>query len=683
VAKDFQAAVAAQQAGRFEEAIAAYRRVIGREPTHDAAQANLATCLKNAGKMDEAVAQFQRAVKSPVAGAEVWFNFGNLLRDMGRVAEARQAYRKALEKQPGLQPASVNLARMLTAVATRLFHDGKAKEAEAAFRESMQLQPGFVDAHIGQGMALKDLGQRDEAIACWQRALSIAPNNAAAHNNLGAIYRILKRPQDAVRHLRQAVALMPNDSMASANLAHALLEQGATTEAMGLARGIVERQPDSTDGHMMLGFALAYQGEVDAAVDSFMKSHRLKPEAAMPLSNALFASLYSDRRDAANLLALHRDLGTRIVPAKLPPAVPRAKNPRLKIGYLSADLRSHPVTAFFEPILAHHDMAAFEIHCYSTTLVEDAVTARLRSTGAAWHACADWTDDRLAAQIQADGVDILVDLAGHTALNRAAVLRARPAPVQALYIGYPGTSGLPEVDYYIADHRTCPPGHERFYSERVIRLDGSYWCFKPPEAAPLPAEAPYRKNGFLTFGSFNALQKLTPSTMALWIDVLRATPASRLILKSLPFADTQLRESVRQRFTSAGVDPRRIDILPPSLGGDFLAEYHRLDVALDPMPYNGGTTTFEALWMGVPVLTLPGERFCSRMAASVLGNIGLDELVAGSAADYVAIAASLAADAGRLERLRLGLRERLAASPCCDGPRAARELEAAFRAMAQ
>lgn len=683
MSSDFEAAVAAQREGRLDAAIEGYRRVLRKLPGHAGALANLATVLKASGQSDEALTVLQRAVKLSGAGVEVWFNLGNHLRDLGDIDAAERAYSKALELQPGMQHASVNLARILVKTATQSFKDGDAATAQKGFARALRLQPTFQDAHIGLGMALKELGRHEEAIECWKAALAINARSATAHNNLGAMYRLLKRPEEAVRHLRMAVSLMPEDSMAAANLAHALLEQGATTEAMRLARGIVEREPQSTDGHMMLGFAQAYQGDVDAAVDSFLKSHQLKPEAAMPLSNALFASLYSDHRSAADLLELHRGLSSRIVPAKLAAARARPANSRLKIGYLSPDMRKHPVSMFFEPVLVNHDQHAFEIHCYSTTLVEDEVTARLRATGAGWHACADWTDDRIAAQIQSDNIDILVDLAGHTAQNRAAVLRARPAPVQALYIGYPGTSGIAEVDYLIADARICPPGHERFYSEQVIRLDGSFWCFKPPAAAPEPVPAPSRRNRFVTFGSFNALQKITPSTMALWIDVLRAVPNSRLVLQSLPFADESLRGSMHRRFAVAGIEGHRVEILPPSLGVDFLAGYHQLDIALDPVPYNGGTTTFEALWMGVPVITLPGQAFASRMAASVLGSIGLDELVASTPEGYVAIAAALAGDPVRLESIRAGLRQRMANSPCCDGPRAARELEAAYRGMAR
>lgn len=445
-------------------------------------------------------------------------NLATVFKNTGRANEALAAYRKALVIEPGLEAASVNLSRLLIALATLHFANGDAGASESAFGEAARLQPNSAPAHIGHGMALKDLGRRNEAIECWDRAVTIDPRNATAHNNLGTMYRILKRPQDAVHHLRTAIALMPEDTVAQANLAHALLEQGMITEAIRLARGIVERDPQNADGHLRLGFALLYEGDVEAAMQSILQSHRLKPEAATPISNALFASLYSDQRSADDLLALHRDLSAKIVAARLAPlGEQRSLNSRPKIGYLSPDFRRHPVSVFFEPILANHDMREFEIHCYSTSPIEDEVTARLRATGAVWHTCADWSDERMAAQIQSDNIDVLVDLAGHTAQNRAGVLRAKPAPVQALYIGYPGTSGIAEVDCCIADAHVCPPGHERFYSERVIRLEGSYWCFQPPAYAPMPAQAPLRRNGFVTFGSFNALQKVTPATMALWL----------------------------------------------------------------------------------------------------------------------------------------------------------------------
>jgi len=569
---------------------------------------------------------------------------------------------------------------MLEKRARKAYDDGDLAQAEALYRRAHQADGKRADTLIGLGVVLKDLARREEAVDCWKRVLEFDARNAAAHNNLGALFRLMRRPAEAERHLRTALDIAPGDTMAAANLAHVILELGQTSEALALARGILERAPDSPDGHLMLGFALAYQADVDAAVDAFLECHKRKPEANVALSNALFASLYSARPDEA-VLQLHKELGARIVaarPARTSWPGSRDAKRRLRVGYLSPDLRKHPVSAFFEPVLAHHE--EIEAYCYSTTAAPDAVTERLKRKATAWRDCSGWSDARIVEEIERDAIDILVDLAGHTAQNRAGVFRAKPAPVQALYIGYPGTSGLPEMDHVIVDGEIAPRGTEELYTENVVRLEGSFWCFRPPDGAPEVAPLPAKRNGFVTFGSYNALQKMQPAAVALWIDVLRAVPGSRLVLKSLPFADKDLREAIRRRFEDAGVAPGRLDVLPPSDPAVFLAEYGRIDIALDPVPYNGGTTTCEALWMGVPVITLSGQRFCARMGASILSRVGLADLVATDTGAYVAAAARLAADSG-LGKLREGLRGRMADSPLCDGARVARELESAYRFM--
>lgn len=369
------------------------------------------------------------------------------------------------------------------------------------------------------------------------------------------------------------------------------------------------------------------------------------------------------------------------------PARRRWPNPpeperRLRIGYLSPDLRYHPVASFLAPILAHHDPDQVETIAYADHPAEDAMTARLRARAAQWRHCHGWSDRRLAEQIAADGIDILVDLAGHTAGNRMPLLKAKPAPLQVLYIGYPCTSGLAAMDYLISDHWVSPPEQDFLYTEAVCRQPDSFWCFEPPAQAPPVGPLPLLGNGDVTFGSFNNLSKLSPATVALWARVLQAVPAARLVLQALAFADAPTREQVRERFAAHGIAPERLDIREPILAFErFLAGYGEIDIALDPLPFNGGTTTCQALWMGVPVITLPGQHFHSRMGLSLLRQLDLAELVADSAQSYVDIAAALAADHQRLEGLRRTLRGRMQASPLCDGPGAARALENTFRSI--
>jgi predicted O-linked N-acetylglucosamine transferase (SPINDLY family) len=707
IARHFEAALTAHQAGDAGRAIAAYREVLALDPGHSGALTNLALLLRQSGDSAAALTLLERATRASVAPAALWYNFGNLLQELNRHEDAERAFRRALKLDPRLFQAATHLARLLAQLERRdeamalhrqaleieprnavslrglgqlSYQRGDIDEAERLYRAALEITPDHPETLNALGVVLKDRGAFDEALSLWRRAIELAPDYAIAHNNLGVMLRLMRRPADALGPLRTAVKFNPADATAAGNLAHALLNLGRTTDAEDVARDILARDPANAEGHLMLGFALAYQARVEEAIDEFLFSLRCAPGTSVNISNALFASQYSEIRAPAEIGSLHRELSIQI-----PPALPayrdwrcgdRADRP-LRVGYLSPDMRVHPVSTFFEPIIANHDRERFEIHCYSTTEAPDDVTRRLQAYGPRWHQCAGRPDKWIAEHIHADGIDILVDLAGHTSGNRAAVLRARPAPVQALFIGYPGTSGMPEVDYLIADGRVCPPEHDALYSEKVVRLDGSFWCFRPPDAAPEPATAPFARNGYVTFGSYNAAQKISDRTVRLWSDVLRAVPRSRLLLKSLSFADEKLRTRFRHRFLDAGVEAARIDVLPPSDRAQFYAEYRHLDIALDPVPYNGGTTTCEALWLGVPVIALRGDLFRGRMAAAILEIIGLPDLAADTNDGYVAAAARLAEDPRRIAALHAGLRDQVARSPLCDGARAARELEQA------
>ena len=709
--RDLEAAANDQRRGNLTAAIARYRRLLAQHPHEVRLLANLASALRQAGDREGALGYLDAALRQNRAAPDLWFNYGNLLRDLDRMDEAERAYRRALELDPKLYRAATNLGNLLAglkrtdeavelhrraigaapsnlpslrALARIHYERGEHLEAERRYREAHALAPEHPDTLNALGVVLKDLGRREEAIACWCEVLQRQPGYATAHNNLGVLFRLMRQSLQAVEHLREAVRLAPRDAMAAANLAHALIDLGQIGEAEGIARAILQREPANAEGHLMLGFALVYEGRVEEAVASFLEAHRFAPQSALVISNTLFSSLYSGERSAAAILELHRELAARIAPAAPPRLVwrnTRETDRRLRIGYLSPDLRGHPVTTFFEPVLAHHDAQAFEVHCYSTTNAPDTATERLRSKAAVWRDCHALTDGRLAAQIEEDAIDILVDLAGHTAQNRAPVLRSKPAPVQVLYIGYPSTGGLPEVDYLVADRHVCPPRTERFYTERIARLDGSFWCYRPADLAPEPGPPPMARNGYVTFGSFNALQKMSDATVEAWAQILAAVPDGHLVLKSLAFADEGTRRAVEGRFARADIEPARLEVLPPSDNAAFLAEYRRVDVALDPFPYNGGTTSCDALWMGVPLVTLAGERFCARMGLSVLEHVGLPELVAYTVPDYVRIAVELARDPPRMAALRNSLRPRMAASPLCDGARVARELEAAYRMM--
>jgi predicted O-linked N-acetylglucosamine transferase (SPINDLY family) len=341
------------------------------------------------------------------------------------------------------------------------------------------------------------------------------------------------------------------------------------------------------------------------------------------------------------------------------------------------------VSYFFEPVLAAHDAAAFEVFCYSDAPVADAVTQRLRAQAGQWRDIAGLSDERVAALIRADRIDLLVDLAGHTARNRLLVFARRPAPVQATWLGYPNTTGLAAIDFRVTDAVSDPPGQtEAWHTEELVRLAGPFSCYAPPAESPPVSPLPALAAGHVTFGCLNNLAKLTPPTVALWAQLLGAVAGSRLLLKASGLADAETAARLRQEFAGQGIDPARLDLRGAGQSvARHLGVYHQVDVALDPFPYNGTTTTCEALWMGVPVVTLAGDAHVSRVGASLLTHLDLTACIAESPAAYVDRARGLAGDLARLAVLRAGLRERLRASPLCDGPGFTRQLEDAFRAM--
>jgi predicted O-linked N-acetylglucosamine transferase (SPINDLY family) len=353
---------------------------------------------------------------------------------------------------------------------------------------------------------------------------------------------------------------------------------------------------------------------------------------------------------------------------------------RLKIGYVSPDFRTHSVAYFFEGLLRWHDNKVVETFCYALTPHKDETTERLQQQASVWRDVSTLDDAALVKQARADGIDILVDLAGHTARNRLTVFAARAAPVQMTYLGYPSTTGLSRMDYRLTDERADPPGEEAFHSERLVRLPGCFLCYQPPLRSPSVAGAPMVHNGYITFGSFNNLAKINANVVALWSEILQAVPGSRLLIKNPSLTDGVTAERYRAMFDTHGISSDRTELL--GLVPDpqaHLDTYRRIDIALDTFPYNGTTTTCEALYMGVPVITLAGQAHAGRVGLSILGNLGLDELIARSPDDYVSCAASLATNQERICDLRNTLRERLLTSAICDADSFARKVEQAFR----
>jgi len=541
-------------------------------------------------------------------------------------------------------------------------------------------------AHLERGLALNRLRRYAEARERLAAAARLAPQSAVVWLNLGVACLESRLPGEAAAAFRRAIALEPLRPEAHNILGHALLEQGRCGDAARALAEALRLRPGYPAAHDNMGRVLKAQGRAAEAVAHHRAalSGRPRPETH---SNLLFSLNFAPGIPPAEIAAEHRrwadafEAPLRTGPPR--PAPDRSCPRRLRIGYVSPDLVNHAVAYFFSPVLAAHDREGFEVTCYSDAAVPDGVTRRLQTLAGRWRDIAGWSDERVADAVRGDRIDILVDLAGHTARNRLLVFARRPAPVQVTWLGYPNTTGLDAMSYRITDFVSDPPGEtEALHSEELVRLPGPFSCYEPCPASPPVGPLPSASAGCVTFGCFNNLAKVNVGVVDLWAGLLASLPGSRLFLESRGLSDPETADRLRRGFAERGVDPGRLDLegdpLPETL---HLARYHRVDVALDTFPYNGATTTCEALWMGVPVVTLAGPTHASRVGASLLTHLGASGWVAHSAADYAGIARRLAGDPRKLEDIRRGLRDRMSMSPLCDARRFARNLESAYRAV--
>jgi protein O-GlcNAc transferase len=577
------------------------------------------------------------------------------------------------------EKALVHLRRAL-----ELRKEGHSQGALEELRLGLIAAPAFAELHHQRGNVLKSLGRFSEAAASLREALRIEPKNSVVLLNLGVSLLELGAFEEAADCLARAVAIEPSRPEAHNILGHALLSMGLCSEAISEFETAVRLRPGFAAPLDNLGRALKAQGRAAEGIARHREALASAPSPATH-SNLLYSLNLIDLDPGAVLAEhvvwgrLHGSAGPLPKEGMPEPATGR----RLRVGYVSPDFVNHAVAYFFAPVLAHHDRGRFEVFCYSNAKVPDGVTQRLRGMAEHWRDIALLGDDEAADCIRADGIDILVDLAGHTAHNRLLVFARKPAPVQVTWLGYPGTSGLKEMDYRLTDAASDPPGtSDAAYVEKLVRLADTFSCYEPspdsPAVSPLPAE----RSGHVTFGCFNNFAKVTPEMIALWAQVLLDTPGSRLLLKSRGFADPGTRALVSSRFAETGVDAVRIvfDGQVRSVA-EHLRLYERVDIALDTYPYNGATTTCEALWMGVPVVTWAGRTHASRVGASFLPQVGLGSCVAGDGAGYRRVCRELASDIPALAGLRAGLRDQMGRSTLCDAPRFVRHLETALGAM--
>lgn len=634
----------------------------------------------------------------------------------GRLEEAAALYEQVLGEEPR-QPDALHLLGQIA------LHRHDPARAETLFAQALTVLPQVAPLHLQHGLALRALRRPEDALAAFRRATALDSNLAEAQHQAGNVLKTLGRFPEAVTALREAARLAPASPAVWLNLGVATLEIGATEDALAAFHHARDLEPNRAETYNILGHTLALarrsaeahaafaealrlrpdypaardnlgrlcktEGRLDEAVTHFRAALAVSPSPATH-SNLLLALNYLPDLPPANVFAehcrwheIHAALLSRDSKPVKPPASAAPPARRLRVGYVSPDFVHHSVAYFIEPVLARHDRERVEVFCYANALQSDRVTARLRGHAEHWRDIARLDDEAAAELIRHDELDLLVDLAGHTANHRLLVFARRPARVQATWIGYPNTTGLPAIDYRITDAISDPPGAtESVHTEKLIRLPTVFSCYRPDDSAPPVNLLPASKPGAITFGCFNNFSKVTPAVLALWSRLLRELPASRLLLKSRALADPAVAARAREILASNGIAANQVNFHGLDLPvRDHLALYHGVDVALDPFPYNGTTTTCEALWMGVPVISLAGRVHAARVGASLLTHTGLPDWIAATPDDYVQLAVHAAHDLLRLAPLRQALRERLRASPLCDAARFTRGLEDAFAAM--
>ena len=558
-------------------------------------------------------------------------------------------------------------------------------EAESWYVKAIRINPDFAEAYRNLGMVLQVKNQIDEAITLFHRAVSLKPDFPEAYNNLGTAYAQKNLLDEAIAFYRNALQYNPEYAHAYYNLGNALKQQGKLQDAIESYFASLKINPHSAMTLNNLGTLLKDMGHLREAADCLKNAISIDPGCSYFHSNFLFLLHYDPLYTAESIFSEHLIFGHKFEQPLQDTMQTLSKklksDDHLQIGYVSPDFKNHSVAFFLEPVLAGHNRDKVEVYCYSDVPTEDEVTQRMKGYADHWQSIVSLSDEQVADLIRNDGIDILVDLAGHTAHNRLLVFARKPAPVQVSWIGYPATTGLSAMDYKIVDNYTDPPGMtEHLYTEKLIRMPESFLCYLPakdsPEVGPLPALTA----GHITFGSFNNFPKVTPEMMELWSDILKAVPGSRLVMKAKSLSDISTREYVTETFKQKGIPAERIELLEwePSSRG-HLEIYNRIDIALDTFPYHGTTTTCEALWMGVPVITLAGATHASRVGVSLLSNAGVPELVAQTPDEYRKKASNLAADADRLQSLRRDLRSMVQRSPLTNAERFIHHLEELYR----
>ena len=662
------------QLNKADEAQHAAQVAIQLAPDQASGWFHMATCHSLAKQWKESCEALQKAVSLQPVFPEAYNNLGMAYWELGQTDQSRLCYLKAMEQDPKFAEPCIHMSKLSC----------DASSLDEAFNwlvQALKLEPNSPQAHFAMGNFLVKMGREQEGASHLRQAVTLKPDYAEALNNLGNVLLNLKCHEEGEAAFQKAIALKPDYHEAYANLGNLHREAQFPDLAEHALLESIRLKPDFAAAHSNLGNAYFDQGKIDQAIESYKKGIDLGQDDQEFVPNYLFALNYSAKLSAADIGAEHLRLCRQKFGALSKDIAPhdntRDPNRKIRVGYVSPDFWMHPVARFMLPVLEHHDREKFEIFAYYTRLLRDGITEECKKRVDFWRDSHGKTDQELEALIRGDKIDILVDLTMHSRDCKPGLFARKPAPVQVSYLAYAGTTGLETIEYRMTDKYLDPPGKPTpGYHEEPLRLPWCWWSFQvPPEPhvrMPEVQPPPFLKNGHITFGSLNNFVKVNPGTRETWAKIVASVPNSRLLLH---MKQSRIRDEVLQFFESHGVASDRISILGYQSGPDYIRTYKDMDIALDPFPFAGGTTTFDALWMGVPVVTLAGDRPVGRGGLSILSTLGHPEWVGHTSEEYVRAAVELASKPNRLETLRKTLREEIQKSPLMDSQGFVREME--------
>jgi predicted O-linked N-acetylglucosamine transferase (SPINDLY family) len=667
--------VAQQQSGHVNDAAASFERALEIQPEFAMAHNNLGNARQDLGQLQQAAASYRRALELQADFAEAHNNLGNVQKRLERLDDAVLSYRQALALQPDFVEAHNNLGAVQQLL-------GHLDEAEASYRETLRLSPDFVEAHSNLGNVLRLQGKPEQALESCGRALQLSPDYADALANGGLALKELGRFDEAAGCFRRVLELRPENAEAYYNLAGVQQSQGKDADAAANFRRALELKPGYAEAHLTLGNVMLDLGEIDEAASNYRRAAELKPDYTSANGNLLFVMNYHPDKSAEEIFAAYREyderFGQRHRGEWQPHSNSREPGRRLKVGYVSPDFRHHSARHFLEPLLARHDKAQVEVYAYAEVAQEDEVSARYKSHVDHWLNTTGLTDDELVRRIRGDGIDILVDLAGHTDRNRLQVFTRKPAPVTVSWLGYGYTTGLTAIDYLLTDGTSAPEGSERLFAEQPWRLATPQYAYRPGTDMGEPGPLPALERGHLTYGTLTRAVRINHRTVAVWSEILQRVKGARLVINSGNFRDPAVQDRLAQRFATHGIERERLEIGYQSPPWDVL---RGIDIGLDCFPHNSGTTLFESLYLGVPFVTLAGRPSVGRLGSSILEGAGHPEWIARTEQEYVEKAVALGADLERLSRQRASLRAEMQASALMDEAGFARKVEQAYHEM--